>query len=211
MTEDRPQIGPDAPFNLQENARRYFKNAESFREQGQHRSMAECYEKALELGKASDTPDGLAIAAEACLYLGHRAKTHAAWGLALKHYEESISLGRRSGTPEGLYAATRAAWNLGNTLEEAGMEGLEDAFRDAIQLGRASQLQAALEVAAKAAFNLASNLYPDEGSVPSEQVETIAEVWREAIELGNECGTRDGKEVASKATRYLSELTQNED
>jgi tetratricopeptide (TPR) repeat protein len=112
--KDEPQSGPDAPENLEENARAYFRNAESFRKKRQRRSMRKAYEKAVELGRASETPDGLSIAAEASLYLGHIAKTSHAWGEALERYQESVELARKSGTPDGLYAGARAAWNLGN-------------------------------------------------------------------------------------------------
>jgi len=204
--KERPQSGPEAPKNLEANAHAYFQNAESFRKKRQRRSMAKAYEKAVELGRTSETPDGLAIAAEASLYLGHRAKTSLAWGEALERYQESIDLGRKSGTPAGFYAAARAAWNLGNTYEEAGMEGLEAAFRDAIQLGRDSKLPDALEVAAKAAFNLAVNIEPGEESASTKVIESVAEVWREAIDLGKASGTKDGSEVANKAEQYLAEL-----
>jgi hypothetical protein len=204
--KDKPQSGPDAPENLEENARAYFRNAESFRRKHQRRSMREAYEKAVDLGKASETPDGLAIASEASLYLGHIAKTSHAWGLALERYKESVILGRESGTPDGLYAAARAAWNLGNTYEEAGMEGLEAAFRDAIQLGRDSGMPDALEVAAKAAFNLAANLEPEEGSGSTQEIDIALELWREAVDLGKASGTSDGAEVAGKAESYYAEL-----
>ncbi|MHA2423758.1 MAG: hypothetical protein ACXAEF_03165 [Candidatus Thorarchaeota archaeon] len=205
--KERPKTGPDAPHNLEANAREYFKNAETFREKHQQRSMRECYEKALELGRASDTPDGLAIASEASLYLGHIYKTRQAWGLALERYQESLDLGRRSETSDGFYAAARAAWNLGNTLEEAGMDGLEEAFREAVQMGRESKIPDGLEVGAKAAFNLAVNLYPDDdGTV--ELLDTIIGVWREAIELGRASGTSDGSDVANKAEKYLAELLE---
>ncbi|MHA1907348.1 MAG: hypothetical protein ACW98Y_08645 [Candidatus Thorarchaeota archaeon] len=203
-----PKTGPEAPHNLEANAREYFRNAEKFREKHQQRSMRECYDKALELGRESDTPDGLAIASEASLYLGHIAKTRSAWGLALERYQESLDLGRKSETPDGYYAAARAAWNLGNTLEEAGMEGLEDAFRDAIQMGRESKIPDGLEVGAKAAFNLAVNIEPEEGHANNEDIEIAAAVWREAIELGTASGTKDGLGVASKAEKYLAELLE---
>ncbi len=206
--EEPPKTGPDAPHNLEANAREYFRNAETFREKDQQRSMRECYEKALELGSTSDTPDGLAIASEASLYLGHIAKTRSAWGLAIERYTESMDLGGRSKTPEGLYAAARAAWNLGNTFEEAGMEGLMDAFRNAIEFGRESKVPDALEVASKAAFNLAVNKYPDTGAASPEIIDDIIGVWREAIELGKESGTPDGMEVASKAEKYIAELLE---
>ncbi|MDF1541108.1 MAG: hypothetical protein P1Q69_19580 [Candidatus Thorarchaeota archaeon] len=208
VKKEKPQTGPEAPHNLEANARAYFKNAESFREKHQQRSMRECYEKALELGRASETPDGLAIASEASLYLGHIAKTRQAWGLALERYEESLDLGRRSETPEGFYAAARAAWNLGNTLEEAGMEGLEEAFREAILMGRDSKLPDALEVGAKAAFNLAVNIEPIEENTSDEDIEKAADVWRAAIELGEASGTSDGTGVAKKAQQYLAELLE---
>jgi len=206
MTKERKD--PDAPHNLEANAREYFRNAEKFREKHQQRSMRECYEKALELGRESETPDGRAIASEASLYLGHIYKTRHIWREALERYQESLDLGKKSGTPEGLYAAARAAWNLGNTLEEAGMEGLEDAFREAIDTGRESKIPDGLEVAAKAAFNLAVNLYPDEGPAGLDIIDTIIEVWREAIDLGTASGTPDGRGVASKAEKYLSELME---
>ena len=203
---DRPKTGPDAPHNLQENARQYFHNAEGFRKNHQERSMRECYEMALDLGRRSGTPDGLAIASEASLYLGHIYKTRSAWDMALERYEEAFDLGRESGTQDGFYAAARAAWNLGNTREEAGMDGLEAAFRDAIEMGRKSNIPDGLEVGAKAAFNLAVNLYPDDEAVNIDIREQIVEVWREAIDLGNKSGTADGKEVATKAAKYLEEL-----
>ncbi len=206
--KDRPKTGPDAPHNLEANAREYFRNAEKFREKHQQRSMRECYEKALELGRDSETPEGLAIASEASLYLGHIYKTRHIWGEALERYQESLDLGKQSGTPDGLYAAARAAWNLGNTLEEAGMEGLDDAFREAIDIGRESTIPDGLEVAAKAAFNLAVNLYPDEGPASLDIIDTIIEVWREAIELGKASGTLDGLEVAGKAEEYLAKLEE---
>ncbi len=202
----RPETGPDAPHNLQENARHYFHNAERFRKDHQERSMRKCYEMALELGRKSGTPDGLAIASEASLYLGHIYKTRSAWGIALERYEEALDLGRESGTPDGFYAAARAAWNLGNTLEEAGMDGLEAAFRDAIEMGRKSNIPDGLEVGAKAAFNLAVNLYPDDDMVNEDIRDQIADVWRKSIDLGNKSGTADGKEVATKAAKYLEEL-----
>lgn len=204
--KDRPKSGPEAPENLEANARAYFGNAESFRKKHQQRSMRKAYEKALELGRSSETPDGLAIASEASLYLGHIAKTRSAWGLALERYQDSLELGRKSGTPDGLYAASLAAWNLGNTREEAGMEGLESAFRDAIQMGRDSKMPDALEVGAKAAFNLAVNIEPEEGTGSKEDIESAAEAWRAAIELGTASGTKDGADVASKAEKYLAEL-----
>jgi len=208
IEKGRPKTGPEAPKNLEANAREYFRNAESFKKKHQQRSMRECYEKALELGSASERPDGLAIAAEASLYLGHIAKTRDAWGLALERYKESIELGRKSGTSAGFYAAALAAWNLGNTYEEAGMEGLEPAFRDAIQLGRDSNTPIALEVAAKAAFNLAVNLEPAEGSGSIQDIEIVEKVWREAIDLGKASGTKVGAQVADKAKQYLAELLE---
>ncbi|MGY5874417.1 MAG: HEAT repeat domain-containing protein [Candidatus Thorarchaeota archaeon] len=190
---------PNHPDNLEENARAYFKNAESFREKHQQRSSRQAYEKALEFGRASGTPDGCAIAAEASLYLGHTYKTRAMWEMALERYKETVELAQKSGTPEGFYAGARAAWNLGNTYEEAGMDGLEAAFRDAVELGRDSKMPDGLEVAAKAAFNLAGNLGP--GSL-----DEAKSMWREAIDNGKACGTRDGKEVATKAMYYLAVL-----
>ncbi|MFW9849980.1 MAG: hypothetical protein ACFFF4_12655 [Candidatus Thorarchaeota archaeon] len=203
---EKPSTGPDAPHNLEANAVAYFKNAETFREKQQERSMRECYEKALEFGRDSETPVGLATASEASLYLGHIYKTRYLTMEAIDLYTESVDLGRRSGTPDGFYAAARAAWNLGNTLEEAGLLGLEDAFRDAMQLGRDSGMPDGLEVGAKAGFNLAVNMYPDEESISSELIEEIAQVWREVIKLGKDCGTTEGGEVAGKAGRYLREL-----
>jgi tetratricopeptide (TPR) repeat protein len=205
---DKPTSGPNVPHNLEANAREFFRNAEKFREKHQQRSMRECYEEALDLGRRSETPDGLVIASEACLYLGHYSKTRSAWGLAIERYTESMDLGKRSKTPEGLYAAARAAWNLGNTLEEAGMDGLMEAFRKAIDFGRESNTSDALEVAAKAAFNLAVNKYPETNVASPDIVDDIIGVWREAIELGKASGTRDGAEVASKAEKYISELQE---
>ena len=209
--KDIPQSDPEAPENLEANARAYFGNAESFRRKHQQRSMRKAYEKALELGSASETPDGLAIAAEASLYLGHVAKTRSAWGLALDRYKESVDLGRKSGTTAGFYAAARAAWNLGNTYEEAGMEGLESAFRDAIQLGRDSKMPDGLEVGAKAAFNLAANIEPDEGSGSTQDIESVAEIWREAVDLGKASGTKDGAAVSNKAKQYLVDLLERKE
>ena len=209
--KDIPKSGPESPKNLEANAQEYFRNAESFRKKHQQRSMRECYEKALDLGRASKTPDGLAIAAEGSLYLGHIAKTRDARGLALERYQESLDLGRKSKTPSGLYAAALAAWNLGNTYEEAGMEGFESAFRDAIQLGRESKMPDALEVGAKAAFNLAVNIEPGEGTASNEEIENAAAVWREAIELGTASGTKDGAGVAAKAKQYLEELLERKE
>ena len=206
--KDPPETGPDAPHNLEANAREYFRNAEKFREKHQQRSMRECYEKALDYGRESETPDGLAIAAEASLYLGHIYKTRSVWGEALERYQESLDLGKRSGTADGFYAAARAAWNLGNTLEESGMKGLESAFREAIEAGRDSKLPEALEVGAKAAFNLAMNIEPAEGPASNEEIESAAEAWRAAIELGEASGTEDGAGVASKAKQYLAELLE---
>ncbi|MHA1637594.1 MAG: hypothetical protein ACTSUB_06210 [Candidatus Thorarchaeota archaeon] len=211
MNKDIPKSGPEDPQNLEANAQAYFRNAESFRKKHQQRSMRECYEKALDLGSASETPDGLAIASEASLYLGHIAKTRDAWGLALERYKESLDLGRRSKTPAGLYAAARAAWNLGNTYEEAGMDGFESAFRDAIQMGRESKLPDALEVGAKAAFNLAANIEPEEGTGSKEDIENTGALWRDAIELGTESGTKDGVGVAAKAKQYLEDLLERKE
>ncbi len=190
---------PHHPDNLEENARLYLKNAEAFQRNYQERSMRQAYEKALEHGRASGTPDGLAIAAEAALCLGHIYKTRDLWGQALEYYKEAIELAKKSATSEGFYTGARAAWNLGNTYEEAEMDGLESAFREAINLGRASDKPEGLEVAAKAAFNLATNLGPD-------SVELERRMWQEAIELGKASGTKDGKHVVERATHYLTEL-----
>ena len=198
-TEELDLSDPQHPQNLQENARAYFKNAERFRRSHQERSMRKAYEQALEYGEASNTPEGLAIAAECSLYLGHIYKTRDALHQAIEYYERSIELARKSGTSAGFYVGARAAWNLGNTYEESGMNGLEAAFREAIDFGRESKIPEGLEVAAKAAFNLAANLEPD-------NVKQVAETWREAIDLGIESGTSDGKHVAERAKHYLSEL-----
>ena len=198
-TEEFDLSDPRHPQNLEENARAYFKNAERFRRSHQERSMRKAYEQALELGEASNTPKGLAIASECSLYLGHIYKTRDALYQAIEYYEKAVELAQKSGTSEGFYAGARAAWNLGNTYEESGMNGLEAAFREAIDLGRESKMPDGLEVAAKAAFNLAANLEPD-------NVNKAAEIWREAIELGEESGTPDGKHVAERARHYLSEL-----
>lgn len=160
--------------------------------------------KAARCGEEAGTPDGLTLAARACLNLGVFRHAGGDPQAAREAWEEAVDHGEAAGVPAGHAATAGARFNLGKLAQQEGDVGdAIDLFEQAIEDARRSD--GGRDEGARAAREM-GNIHRQRGDG-----EAAKEAYRTAMDLGGQADNLDGHLAAAGAGVNLGVALVNED